>query len=402
MAILNSSFKQFQREYIFPVIEQKLEDLKKTFPDAQILNLGVGDVALPLAPSIASAIAHSVMEMTTMEGMKGYGPSNGYAFLREAIAAHEFSHLGITPDEIFISDGTNSDAVNILDLFERSNAIGITDPTYPAYLEASILQGQKKVISLPCLAEHNFAPLPPLERCTLIYLCSPNNPTGVAMNRDQLKIWVDYALEQGALLLFDHAYEAFITSPDVPKSIFEVDGAKECAIEFRSFSKSAGFTGLRCAYTILPKTVKAKLGHENVSLHPLWSRRQAAKFNGVAYPIQKGAEAVYSQEGQTQTRAQINTYLTQAKRLKSGLLGLGLTCYGGIDSPYLWIKAPKSTTSWDFFTALLERCHLICIPGVGFGAQGEGFVRFSSFLTHEKTTLALERLQQHLPSCDLL
>lgn len=394
MANLNPNFKRLKREYIFPIIEQKLADLKKEFPDVQILNFGIGDIALPLAPSIAKAISTGVQEMTTETGMKGYGPSNGYAFLREAIASHEFAHLGISPNEIFISDGANSDTVNILEIFGRSNVIGITDPTYPAYLDVSILQGHKNIVYFPCLSENNFAPLPPNVHCDIIYLCSPNNPTGVAMNRDQLQGWVNYALKEKALLLIDNAYEAFITSPDVPKSIFEVPGAKDCAIEFRSFSKSAGFTGLRCAYTILPKTVKAKFDNKMASLHAFWDRRQATKFNGVAYPIQKGAEAIYSKEGQQETRAQIELYLNQAKRLKEGLTRLGYTCYGGIDSPYIWVKTPGKMTSWEFFDALLKRCHLICIPGKGFGVNGEGFVRFSAFSTPEKTTLALERLHQ--------
>ncbi len=394
MANLNPNFKRFKREYIFPIIEQKLDELKKNCPDVEILNFGIGDIALPLAPSIASAIALGVQEMTTEKGMRGYGPSNGYAFLREAIAAHEFAHLDLAPDEIFISDGANSDSVNILDLFGMGSVIGIADPTYPAYLDASILQGQKKITLLPCLAENNFAPLPPQGHCDVIYLCSPNNPTGVAMNRTQLKGWIDYALREKALLLIDSAYEAFITSPDVPRSIFEIPGAKECAIEFRSFSKSAGFTGLRCAYMILPKSVKAKLGRKMVPLHSYWDRRQATKFNGVAYPIQRGAEAVYSKEGQEQTRAQVSLYLSQAKRLKDGFSELGYTCYGGIDSPYLWVKTPEGKTSWEFFDHLLKRCHLICIPGRGFGSHGEGFVRFSAFTTPEKTTLALERLHK--------
>ena len=287
-----------------------------------------------------------------------------------------------------------------LELFGDSNIIGITDPTYPAYLDVSLLQGHKEILLFPCLAENNFAPLPPEEHCDVIYLCSPNNPTGVAMNRDQLQAWVDYALKENALLLIDSAYEAFITSPDVPRSIFEIPGAKDCAIEFRSFSKSAGFTGLRCAYTILPKTVKAKFDDKVVSLHPFWDRRQATKFNGVAYPIQKGAEAVYSKEGQQETRAQIALYLNEAKRLKEGLAGLGYTCYGGIDAPYIWVKTPEKMTSWEFFDVLLKSCHLICIPGKGFGAHGEGYVRFSAFTTPDKTTLALERLHQ-TSLCDL-
>ncbi len=394
MAQLNPSLNRLKREYIFPIIEQKLLDLKKSLPDAQILNMGIGDIALPLVPSVAQAISDSVMEMTTPQGMRGYGPSNGYLFLRQAIASDAFSSLGIDPDEIFISDGTNSDTVNILELFSLSNCIGITDPTYPAYLDASILKGHKKILPLPCLPENNFSPRPPQEHCDLIYLCSPNNPTGVAMKRSELKEWVDYALREDALLLIDNAYEAFITSADVPRTPFEIEGAKECAIEFRSFSKSAGFTGLRCAYTILPKTVRAKLGRKKLSLHPFWDRRQAAKFNGVAYPIQRGAEATLSKTGKEETGAQVALYLAQAKRLKEGLTQLGYNVYGGTDAPYLWVKTPEGKTSWEFFDFLLARCQLISIPGRGFGAHGEGYVRFSAFTTPDKTTLALERLQK--------
>jgi LL-diaminopimelate aminotransferase len=394
MVKLNPHFKHLTREYLFPVIDQKLIEVKKEHPDAQILNFGVGDIALPLAPSIAKTIILGVEEMATEKGMRGYGPHNGYDFLREAILKKEFAHLGFTPEEIFISDGANSDTVNILELFSLSNIVGITDPTYPAYLDSTIMSGRKKILLFPCLLENRFAPLPPKEHCDLIYLCSPNNPTGMAMTRSELQRWIDYALKERSLLLIDNAYEAFITSPDVPKSIFELPGAKECAIEFRSFSKTAGFTGLRCAYTILPKTVKAQIGRTRVSLHPYWDRRQATKFNGVAYPILRGAEAVYTEKGQEETRAQITLYLSQAKRLKEGLEKLKFTCYGGIDSPYLWWKTPDRLSSWDFFDLLLKKCHLISIPGRGFGVHGESYVRLSAFTTPDKTTLALERFHQ--------
>jgi LL-diaminopimelate aminotransferase len=390
MVKLNSNFQRLKREYIFPIIDQKLADLKQAHPHAQIVNFGVGDIALPLAPSIAQAITSAILEMTTEKGMRGYGPHNGYLFLREAIVKHEYAHLGITPDEIFVSDGTNSDTVNIQDLFSTSNVTGITDPTYPAYLDSAIMGGRKKILLLPCLEEHHFAPQPPKEHCDLIYLCSPSNPIGMAMTRKDLQAWIDYALKEKALLLLDNAYEAFVTSSDVPRSIFELPGAKECAIEFRSFSKSAGFTGLRCAYTVLPKSVKV----QSRSLHPLWDRRQATKFNGASYPIQRGAEAFYSQEGQQETRAQVAQYLTQAKRLKEGLKKLGFTCYGGTDSPFIWWKTPHGKSSWAFFDELLEKCHMILIPGRGFGASGEGYVRLSAFTTPEKTDLALERLKK--------
>ncbi len=391
MVKLNPNFSRLKREYIFPIIDQKLAELKKANPQAEMINFGVGDIALPLSPTIAQAISRAVEEMTQTKHIKGYGPHQGYAFLREAIAAHEFSHLGIGPEEIFISDGANSDTVNILDLFSGASVVGITDPTYPAYLDSAILSGKKKIVFLPCLSKNHFAPQPPRTHCDLIYLCSPNNPTGIAMTREELKQWVDYALKKQALLLIDNAYEAFITSSDVPRSIFEISGAKECAIEFRSFSKTAGFTGLRCAYTILPKTVVARLGKKKLSLHSFWDRRQATKFNGVAYPIQRGAEAVYTKQGQKETRAQIASYLAQAKKLKDGLKKLGFSCYGGVDSPYIWCKTPEGKSSWEFFDDLLKKCHLISIPGRGFGAHGEGYVRFSAFTTPEKTALALER-----------
>lgn len=392
MATLNPHFDRLNKTYIFPVIEEKLAQLKSTLPDASILNFGIGDIARPLAPSVAQAIAQGVLEMSTEGGIRGYGPSQGYAFLRETICSHEFAKWGINADEIFVSDGANSDAVNILDLFELSSSIGIMSPSYPAYLDASILRGHDNIIQLPCTQENHFIPLIPTQKCELIYLCSPNNPTGVAMTRAAMQTWVDYALENEAILLLDNAYEAFINSRDVPRSIFELPGAKECAIEFRSFSKSAGFTGLRCAYTILPHTVQARMASHKISLHPFWMRRQATKFNGVAYPIQRGAEAVYSAEGQQETKTQVSLYLAQAKQLKTKLSQRGLTCYGGVDSPFLWVKTPQNLTSWEFFDLLLKRCHLLSIPGCGFGPQGEGFVRFSAFTTPEKIALALERL----------
>lgn len=393
MSKVNPNFSSIQREYIFPVIERKLAELRQRRPDASIINLGIGDVALPLAPTIVDAICQAVQEMGVQESIRGYGPSEGYLFLRQAIAEHEYAHLGISPEEIFISDGINSDAVNILDLFHLQGCIGIPDPTYPAYLDSSVMEGWKdKIIFLPCREEHGFAPQPPQEHCDLIYLCSPNNPTGVALTREQLTAWVDYARRNKAILLYDNAYVAFITSSSVPKSIFEIEGAKEVAIEFRSFSKTAGFTGLRCAYTVLPKSVKGELNGHALSLHALWKQRQNTKFNGVAYPIQKGAEAVYSQKGQMQTKQQVASYLTQASILREGLIKMGYTCYGGVDSPYIWWKTPQNLASWEFFTLLLERCHLITIPGKGFGAHGEGYIRLSAFTSNAHALETLNRL----------
>jgi LL-diaminopimelate aminotransferase len=392
MATLIPYFQQQHREYIFPVIDAKLADLKSRQADVQILNFGVGDVCLPLVPAIRQAIIRAVEEMGEEGKMRGYGPSNGYLFLREAIAQHEFSSVNISPDEIFISEGAGGDTANIQELFSASSTVGILDPTYPAYLDSVLMAGKARVVPIPCTEENGFCPAPPDVHCDFIYLCSPSNPTGVAFTRQQLKAWVDYALKEDALLLLDHAYEAFITSEDVPRTIYEIEGAKECAIEFRSFSKTAGFTGLRCGYTVLPKSVKAWLDGKKVSLNPLWDKRQSVKFNGASYPIQKGAEAVFTPQGQQETKEQINSYLRAARTLKDGLTQLGYTCYGGVDSPYIWWKTPNGMSSWEFFDLLLEKCHLISIPGRGFGSQGEGFVRLSAFTTLDHVNLALERI----------
>lgn len=395
MSILNPSFEDLRTEYIFPIIEQKLEAVKAEYPHSKIINLGIGDVALPLAPKIISAICDAVQEMGKQESMRGYGPSTGYSFLKEAIVRNEYANLGIQPDEIFISDGINSDAVNIQDLFSSENTIAICNPTYPAYLDASLMNGRKKkVIFLPLKEENNFSPVPPNERADLVYLCSPNNPIGLAMTKKELKSWVDWAQKNGSILVYDNAYVSFITSPDVPKSIFEIDGAKEVAIEMRSFSKTAGFTGLRCGYTVLPKSVKAHLNGKKVPLHPLWMRRQNSKSNGVAYPIQKGALAVYSPEGKQETEKQISAYISAGKILKNGLQKLGYHCFGGVDAPYIWWKVPNGHTSWQFFDVLLKKCQLIAIPGVGFGSEGEGYIRLSCFTTTEIAQEAISRIRE--------
>jgi LL-diaminopimelate aminotransferase len=389
MAKLNSHYKKLRREYIFPIIEKKLEELHTK---ADIINLGIGDISLPLAPTIGAAIARAVGEMTTPKGKRGYGPSEGYLFLREAIVKNQYAHLGITADEIFISDGANTDTANIQELFSSSNRIGIADPTYPVYLDTNIMAGRsKKIILLPCTEKNRFCPVPPEEHCDIVYLCTPNNPTGVAMTFSELKAWVDYARRENAVLLIDNAYEAFTTSPDVPKTIFEVEGAKEVAIEFRSFSKTAGFTGLRCAYTVLPKAVHGG------KIYPLWHRRQSTKSNGVAYPIQRGAEAVFSPQGQAETKEQINSYLTAAKILREGLLKLGYSCVGGTDAPYIWWKTPEGLSSWEFFDHLLKTYHILSIPGKGFGEHGEGYVRLSTFTTPEIATRTIEKLNERIP-----
>lgn len=385
MIQLNSNFKKLKREYIFPIIEKKLADLKKEIPESCIVNLGIGDIALPLVPSVAQAICKATEEMTTSAGMRGYGPSEGYLFLRQAISKSAYPEGMVNPDEVFISEGTNCDATNIQELFGPRTETGIPNPTYPAYLDSAILGGRSsKITLLPCLEETHFSPVPPKKHLDLIYLCTPSNPTGVAMTQKQLKAWIDYARQEKALIIIDNAYEAFVSSPDVPRSIYEIEGAKEVAIELRSFSKSAGFTGLRCAYAIVPKNIL------NGQLHTLWMKRQAIKFNGVSYIIQRGAEAALSPLGLQETKQQIQHYLSQGKILGEGLKQLGFSCVGGTDAPYIWWKVPQGQTSWDFFDQILKKCHLISIPGVGFGIHGEGFIRLSTFTS--QADLALERL----------
>lgn len=389
----NFYFNRLKRAYIFPIIEEKIKELKSSCPDADIINMGIGDIAFPLAPSIAKAIGEATLEMSKGKTLYGYGPSEGYLFLREAICLNAYKSFPISPEEIFISDGINTDIVNILDLFHTSCSVAIPDPAYPAYLDSNLLQGrQKNIHTMPCSLETNFIPIPPNYRCDILYLCSPHNPTGIAMNREQLKLFIDYAIQHNSIILFDNAYEAFVTSPNTPKSIYEIPGAEKVAIEFRSFSKTAGFTGLRCSYTTLPKQIQAKFGQKTLSLHALWKSRQSIKFNGVAYPIQKGAEACFSPQGKLELQTQIDSYLEQARWIKEGLIKAGQQCFGGVDSPYIWWKAPRNLGSWDFFTLLLTKCQLISIPGVGFGKEGDGYVRLSAFSKTEKTKKALERI----------
>ncbi len=391
----NFYFSELKRPYIFPIIEQKLLEVKSLYPNVEILNMGIGDIALPLAPSISAAIAEAAQEMQKPAPLYGYGPSEGYSFLREAIQKNYYSNLPITAEEIFISDGINTDIVNILDLFDTSCSIAVPNPAYPAYLDSNILAGrQRHIYTMPCTKETRFVPKVPLIDCDLIYLCSPHNPTGVAMTRNELKEFVDYAIEKKAIILFDHAYDAFVTSPEVPNSIYEIPGADEVAIEFKSFSKSAGFTGLRCSYLLLPKKVEVEIQKKNTSLHSLWKKRQSIKFNGVSYPIQKGAEACLTEVGKKETEEQVKLYLSQSRQLKEGLEKAGQTCFGGIDSPYIWWQTPNNLGSWEFFDLLLHKCQLIAIPGCGFGEHGEGYVRLSGFSTQEKTIKALKRIQQ--------
>lgn len=395
-------FSELPSEYIFPIIEGKVIQLKEKFPNASILNLGIGDVSLPLAPSLVKAFCQAVEEMGTKEGMRGYGPSCGYAFLREKIVECEYANLKISSDEIFVSDGANSDCANLLELFSADSIIGITEPTYPAYLHSAILGGRKNhIVLIPSKEEDKFIPKPPKERCDVVFLCSPSNPTGVAMNYEELAAWVDYAKTHNSILILDLAYQAFISSSDIPKSIYEIPGAHDVAIELKTFSKSAGFTGLRCAYSVIPKTILAEVDGKKVSLQPLWNKRQNIKFNGVPYPVQKAAEAFFSPAAQQETKDQIHTYLRSGKILREGLLSCGYTIYGGEHSPYIWIKTPGHMPSWDFFDILLEKCQIIGIPGKGFGKSGEGYLRFSTFAQEETAQEAIKRIQKLESVCDL-
>lgn len=393
MAQLNSSFAQLEGTYIFTLIEERLQALEQSVPRDKILNFGIGDVALPLSSFVAEGIVRAVQEMTTVEGIHGYGPSDGYPFLKSAIREAEFSSLGIKEEEIFISDGANSDVVNILDLFSEDTSIAIMSPSYPVYVKACTLKGMRNVDLLPCLEEHGFSPQIPEKKYDLIYLCSPNNPTGVALTHRELANWVDYAKKHESILLVDAAYASFIRSKEVPASIYSIEGAKECAIECRSFSKSAGFTALRCAYAVIPQNLMIRQGEKRVSLASFWKSRQNIKSNGVSYPIQRGAEASLQKLGQREVREQVDSYLQLAAKLKGALQTCGFTCYGGVDSPYLWVKTPLGVSSWEFFESLLKKCYLLSIPGCGFGKEGEGFVRFSCFSTREKIDLALNSLQ---------
>ena len=393
MAKSNPHFPKLRREYIFPIIEKKLVEMREKYPAAEIINVGIGDVSLPLAPSIAKAINLATLEMTDPFSLKGYGPSEGYPFLRKAIAENDYKDLSVAWEEIFISDGINSDIANISELFHPKSVVTIPSPSYPVYLDANILAG-RKVVLMPCLEASGCLPTVPEGKVDVIYLCSPSNPTGSAMTRKELTAFVEYALINQSVIIYDNAYSAFITSPDVPRSIYEIPRAKEVAIEFCSFSKSAGFTGLRCGFTVIPKELHVVHGKKAKPLWDLWRKRQSIKSNGVSYPIQRGALSIYSKEGKEETQSQVKSYLTCAKTFYEGLRKLGYTCYGGIDAPYVWWKVPSPYSSWEFFDLLLNKCHLIAIPGCGFGEYGEGFIRLSAFTQLEHVHRALERIQK--------
>lgn len=403
MAKINDNYLKLPGAYLFSTVAKKASEFTEKHPDREIIKMSIGDVTKPLAPSVIDAMHKAVDEMGTAEGFRGYGPEQGYDFLRNAIVEHDYKkrNVDIKPDEIFISDGAKSDCGNIGDIFSVDNKVAVCDPVYPVYVDTNAMAGRagefigehwSKLYYMPCLAENDFLPQIPTEKVDIIYLCFPNNPTGIAATREQLKPWIEYAKENGSVILYDSAYEAFITDPDVPHTIYELDGAKEVAIEFRSFSKTAGFTGTRCAYTVVPHELK--IG--STELNALWNRRQCTKFNGVPYIIQRAAEAVYSEKGQKETKAAIAYYLENAKIIREGLSEAGLTVYGGVNAPYIWAKTPDNMRSWEFFDKLLEETGVVTTPGSGFGPSGEGYVRLTAFSTKENTIKAMEKIKSLL------
>jgi LL-diaminopimelate aminotransferase len=375
--------------------------------DADIIKLGIGDVTEPLPNSVRQAMHAAVDEMGKRTSFRGYGPEQGYDFLREAIAKHEYGDVNVAADEIFVSDGSKCDSGNILDVFGPDNVVAVLDPVYPVYVDTNVMVGRtgeandngqyEGLVYMPVTAENDFVPDLPTQHVDLIYLCYPNNPTGVVATRETLRRWVDFAHENKAIILFDAAYEAFIQDDSIPRSIYEIDGAREVAIEFRSFSKKAGFTGVRCAYTVVPKDLKGSTPDgSQTAIHPLWNRRHCTKFNGVSYVVQRGAEAVYSDEGSQEVNQLVDFYMTNAKLLREGLQQAGMNVYGGENAPYVWVKTPDGLSSWDFFDQLLNRAHLVGTPGSGFGTSGEGYFRLSAFNSRENVNRALDRVKSVL------
>lgn len=407
MATINDNYLKLKAGYLFPEIGRRVNAFAEANPNAKIIRLGIGDVTEPLPEACRNAMIKAVEDMGDRATFKGYGPEQGYPWLREKIAIHDFQELGCEVDasEIFISDGSKCDTGNILDIFGDNNTIAVTDPVYPVYVDTNVMAGHtgdgnekgeyEGLIYLPITAENNFTAQIPSQKVDLIYLCFPNNPTGSTATKEHLKAWVDYAKSHGSIIFFDAAYEAYITDPSLPHSIYEIEGARDCAIEFRSFSKNAGFTGTRCALTVVPKTLTAKAADgSDVELWKLWNRRQATKFNGVSYIIQRGAEAVYSEEGKGQIKALISFYLENASIIRNKLTAAGLAVYGGVNAPYVWVKTPNGLSSWDFFDKLMDTCNVVGTPGSGFGAAGEGYFRISAFNSRENVEEAMKRITE--------
>ncbi len=403
MAKVNENFLKLPGSYLFSTVGKKVREYENANPEKEVIRLGIGDVTLPLPQAVIKAMHKAVDEMAVQETFRGYAPDLGYEFLRSAIAEHDFKKRGvdIAEDEIFISDGAKSDSANIQEIFAADSKIAVCDPVYPVYVDSNVMSGRtgeynpntgrwSNVIYMPCTAENNFAPELPAETPDLIYLCFPNNPTGSALTRQQLQRWVDYANEKKAVIIFDAAYEAYISEPEIPHSIFECADARTCAIELRSFSKNAGFTGTRLAYTVVPK----ELLLDGTMLNSLWARRHGTKFNGAPYIIQRAGEAVYSEEGQQQVKEMVGYYMENAKIIYNGLKSLGYTVSGGVNSPYIWLKTPQSMTSWEFFDYLLEKANVVGTPGSGFGPSGEGYFRLTAFGSKENTVKAVERIRK--------
>ncbi|MFC1676430.1 LL-diaminopimelate aminotransferase [Planctomycetota bacterium] len=405
MATINENFLKLQAGYLFPEIGRRVREFKAQNPNADIISMGIGDVTQPLAPAVTEAMKKAVDDMSNKETFKGYDDGGiGYEFLRKAIVENDFNarRVQLDLDEIFVSDGAKCDTGNMQEIFGLDNVIAVTDPVYPVYVDTNVMAGRtgpatekgkyEGIVYLPCTAENNFVPALPDEKVDLIYLCFPNNPTGAVATKDQLKKWVDYARETKSIILFDAAYEAFIRDPDIPHSIYEIEGAKEVAIEFRSFSKTAGFTGIRCAFTVIPKQLKAytKDG-QAVNVNPIWNRRHCTKFNGVSYITQCAAAAVYSEQGKKQIAQTIDLYMNNAKKIRQALTKLGITVYGGINAPYIWLKTPEGVDSWQFFDTLLNKANLVGTPGAGFGNAGEGYFRLTAFALPENVDEAMKR-----------
>ena len=407
MTTINENYLKLKAGYLFPEIARRVNAFAEANPDAQIIKLGIGDVTEPLPAACRTAMIKAVEDMGDRATFKGYGPEQGYLWLRDKIAADDFQARGcdISAAEIFISDGSKCDCGNILDIFGKDNTIAVTDPVYPVYVDTNVMAGHtgeangkgeyEGLVYLPISADNNFTAEIPAQKVDLIYLCFPNNPTGATATKEHLQAWVNYAKEHGSIILFDAAYEAFITDPSLPHSIYEIEGAKDCAIEFRSFSKNAGFTGTRCAFTVVPQnlTAKASDGTE-VKLWQLWNRRQSTKFNGVSYIVQRGAEAVYSEAGKVQTKALVSFYLENAQIICDKLTAAGLSVYGGTNAPYVWVKTPNGLSSWDFFDKLLQITNVVGTPGSGFGAAGEGYLRISAFNSRANVEEAMKRITE--------
>ncbi|MDR1258991.1 MAG: LL-diaminopimelate aminotransferase [Tannerellaceae bacterium] len=408
MALVNENFLKLEKSYLFADIAKKVNSFKAARPDEKIIRLGIGDVTQPLPLASRMAMHRAVDEMGEKETFRGYGPEQGYPFLIEAIIKNDYAQRGVSlePDEVFVSDGAKCDTGNIGDILGQDNSIGVTDPVYPVYIDSNVMAGRagsleagrwRGVTYLPCTAENGFVPEIPGRRVDILYLCYPNNPTGTTLSKEQLAKWVNYALENDVVIMYDAAYEAYIRDPEIPHSIYEIEGAKKVAIEFRSFSKTAGFTGVRCGYSIVPKELKGLTADgRQVSLNALWNRRFTTKFNGASYITQRGAEAVYSPEGKKQVRALTDYYMTNAGIMREGLMKCGFDVYGGENAPYIWLKTPGGMSSWEFFDKLLHDVKVVGTPGVGFGPSGEGYLRLTAFGDRDETLEAVERLAGRL------